>query len=145
MVVCIVEEAQCMCEWQQKSKCKVYGKIRNASCYPYVLSKINETYRNQYETRKFRQRAMNFLARSNIFTRTFCAINPTVNRFRSSDNASKRLIILSQADCTEENAFEGTRCEHRKMEDGGGRIEGAYYETKIKGMRVGRWDEPSLH
>lgn len=46
-------------------------------------------------------------------------------RFRSSDNASKRLIILSQAGCTEENAFEGTRCEHRKMEDGGGRIEGA--------------------
>lgn len=68
---------------------------------------------------------MSFLACSNIFVRIFCANDFKVNRFRSSDNASKRLIILSQAGCTEENAFEGTRCEHRKMEDGGGRIEGA--------------------
>lgn len=68
---------------------------------------------------------MNFLAWSNIFVRIFSANDFKVNRFRSFDNAFKRLIILSQAGCTEENAFEGTRCEHRKMEDGGGRIEGA--------------------
>lgn len=68
---------------------------------------------------------MSFLACSNIFVRIFRANDFKVNRFRSSDNVSKRLIILSQAGCTEENAFEGTRCEHRKMEDGGGRIEGA--------------------
>lgn len=68
---------------------------------------------------------MNILVRSNIFVRIFSANDFTVNRFRSFENASKRLIILSQAGCAEENAFEGTRYEHRKMEDGGGRIEGA--------------------